>query len=300
MLDSSRYSILYCHIMSRLFTGLLSLPFLTAALADESPLASALTIYASFDKGVDADHAKGDPKLYTWVNRGKNVSKEGLHTGNKSEIAKGRGKFGDAMAFRSGDAPWIYYAADGNLCYQKVNCSGTSSFWLQCDPVDGLAKGYSDPVQFTPRAWNDASFFVDFNKEGKPRDFRLGCFADKKVWNPGGGEVPETERPLLTSKNPGFAPGKWVHVLFTWENFNSGKKDAVAKLYLNGTLNGTLDGWNQQFTWKPTETARLLLGLNYIGLMDDFACFNRTLTAEEVKQIYLMKDGLGALLGGDS
>lgn len=282
--------------MSRLLTGLVSLSLLTGAFADESLLRSALTIYSSFDKGVDADFAKGDPKLYTWVDRGKKISRAGLHTGDKSGLARGKGKFGGAISFMAGDAPWIYYTADKNLAYNTSNWGGTSSFWLKCDPVDGLAKGYCDPIQFTPRAWNDASFFVDFNKEGKPRDFRLGCFADKAVWNPDGGEVPETKRPLLTSRNPGFAPDRWVHVLFTWEGFNTGRKDAIARLYLDGTLNGTLKGWNQQFTWKADETARLLLGLHYIGLMDDFACFNRALTAEEAKKVHRMKGGLGSLL----
>ena len=283
-------------LLKPLLPGFLTLSTLVTP-GEEVSLKSALTIYASFDKGVNADYAKGDPKLYTWVDRGKKISRAGLHTKDKSGIAKGEGKFGDAIAFKAGNAPWIYYAADRNLSYNTTNWSGTSSFWLKCDPVEGLAKGYCDPIQFTPRAWNDASFFVDFNKEGKPRDFRLGCFADKAVWNPGGGEVPEAKRPLLTSRNPGFAPDKWVHVLFTWEGFNSGKKTAIARLYLNGMLNGTLTGWNQQFTWKSDETARLLLGLNYIGLMDDFACFDRPLTAVEVKKIYGMKEGLSSLFG---
>ena len=108
--------------------------------------------------------------------------------------------------------------------------------------------------------------------------------------------MPETNRPLLTSSNPGFAPDRWVHVLFTWEGFNTGRKDAIARLYLDGTLDGTLTGWNQQFTWQTDETARLLLGLHYIGLLDDFACFNRALTAEEVKKVHRMKGGLGSLL----
>ena len=87
-----------------------------------------------------------------------------------------------------------------------------------------------------------------------------------------------------------------MHVLFTWEGFNTGRKDAIARLYLDGTLDGTLTGWNQQFTWQTDETARLLLGLHYIGLLDDFACFNRALTAEEVKKVHRMKGGLGSLL----
>lgn len=280
--------------MPRLLTTLLCAALLSSAAADDA-LKSALTIHASFDKGLDADFAKGDPKLYTMTDRGKKVAKAGLHTKDKSGITK-EGKFGSALQFKTGDAPWIFYHAKDNLSYNTKSWSGSSSFWLKCDPVDGLAKGYCDPIQFTPRAWNDASFFVDFNKEGKPRDFRLGAFADNKVWNPKGGDVPEAKRPLLTAVDPKFGAHKWTHVLFTWEGFNTGKKEATAKLYLDGKLNGTLTGWDQKFTWKPDETARLLLGLHYVGIFDEFSCFNRALTDKEVKRIYEMKGGISSLL----
>lgn len=263
--------------------------------ADDAAIVSALTFHVSFDHGLDADYAKGDPKLYTWIDRAKKTSKVGLHTKDKSKLSTD-GKFGTAMEFLAGDAPWIYYAAKDNLAYNQKNWSGSVSLWLKCDPVDGLAKGYCDPIQLTPRAWNDASFFLDFNKDGKPRDFRLGAFADKGVWNPKGDDVPESKRPLLTSKDPNFSADKWTHVLFTWEGFNTGKKEAIAKLYLDGKLNGTLTGWNQQFTWASTETSRLLLGLHYVGLLDEFSCFNRALSAEEVKRVHGFKSGLGALL----
>lgn len=266
------------------------------ALADPAAIRSALTIHASFDSGLNADFAKGDPKLYTWVNRGKKLSKAGLHTGGKSEHLSSGGRFGGALRFNEGNAPWIYYLSQDNLVYQKKSWSGSASIWLKCDPVDGLAKGYCDPIQLTPRAWNDASFFLDFNKEGKPRDFRLGAFADKKIWNPKGGDVPESKRPLLTAKKPKFGNDRWTHILFTWESFNTGKKDGVAKLYLDGELNGTLTNWNQQFTWADTETARLLLGLHYVGLLDEFSCFKRALTAAEVKEVYELPKGITGLL----
>ena len=75
-----------------------------------------------------------------------------------------------------------------------------------------------------------------------------------------------------------------------------GDKDGVAKLYIDGRLDGTLTGWNQQFTWGENETSRLLLGLHYIGLIDEFSCFNRALTAEEVKSIFQLEGGISRLL----
>ncbi len=265
-------------------------------LAGDAEIKAALTLHASFDYGVDADFAKGDKRLYTWIDRQKNVAKAGLHTEGKSRVAEGAGKFGGALEFKSGDAPWIFYQAKENLAYKKENWSGSISLWLKCDPVDGLAKGYCDPVQLTARAWNDAAFFLDFSQEGSPRDFRLGAFADLKVWNPEKADVPESERPLLTANSPEFRDDKWTHIVFTWEGFNSGSKEATAKLYIDGKHNGTLSGWNQKFTWRDSETSRLLLGLLYVGLLDEFSCFDRALTPDEVKSIHAREGGVGALL----
>ncbi|MFT5411081.1 MAG: hypothetical protein ACI9NC_003815, partial [Verrucomicrobiales bacterium] len=214
-------------------------------LAGDAEIKAALTLHASFDNGVDADFAKGDKKLYTWIDRQKNVAKAGLHTEGKSGVAKGAGKFGSALEFKASDAAWIFYQAKENLAYKNKNWTGSVSLWLKCDPVDGLAKGFCDPIQLTPRAWNDAAFFLDFNKEGSPRDFRLGAYADLNVWNPEKADVPESERPLLTAKKPGFSEDKWTHIVFTWGGFNSGSKKATAKLYIDGKHNGTLTGWNQ-------------------------------------------------------
>ena len=60
-------------------------------LADDAEIKSALTLRASFDNGVDADFSKGDKKLYTWIDRKKNVAKAGLHTEGKSGVGKREG-----------------------------------------------------------------------------------------------------------------------------------------------------------------------------------------------------------------
>ena len=53
---------------SRLTLALAALAFALpadAAAADIDKTLKSLTLYASFDKGVDADFAKGDPTLFT-------------------------------------------------------------------------------------------------------------------------------------------------------------------------------------------------------------------------------------------
>ena len=275
----------------RLATALVLTAFLPAATAADALLKSALTFYASYDKGLDADLAKGDNQLYTLVNK---QPKAGNHTENKSRLAKGKGLTGDALLFTKRNAKWLFYDGVKNFKFEKKNWSGTVSFWLKVDPINELDPGYVDPIQITPFTWNNASFFVDFNKDGNPRSFRLGAFADKPVWNPENKDVPESQRPLVPAKSNPFSKEKWTHVAFTWERFNTGKKDGVSSLYLNGKKEGSITGWNQQFSWSG-KPHRILIGLNYMGLFDDLSCFNRALSDNEIAKLYASPDHLKKL-----
>ena len=127
--------------------------------------------------------------------------------------------------------------------YAASDWSGTVSFWLRVDPRSELEPGFCDPVQITPRAWNDAAFFVEFEKRPESIPFRLGVYANLDVWNPTKRkfeEIPASERPLVTVTDPPFAGNKWTHVVFTFERFNTGKPDGVARLYLDGEPRGVL------------------------------------------------------------
>lgn len=250
-------------------------------------LSAALTFHASFNQGIDADFAKGDPKLHTLTTRTPKMESEpGLHTENRTIRVDDAGVHGGgALRFTHQQSPWLFYHAQDNLPYRTNDWSGSVSLWLKVDPQTELAPGYCDPIQITPRQWNDAAFFVDFDKDGDPRDFRLGAFADLQVWNSKNedvNDIPENRRPLVAVREPPFSGDAWTHVVFTWQGFNTGRRDARAFLYLNGRRHGPLTGWDQRFTWREDEESRLLIGLNYIGLFDELACFDRALTDKEV------------------
>lgn len=259
-------------------------------------LAGAMTFFSGFDQGVAADFSLGDGQLYTLISaEGGKVAKAGLLTGDKTRLVRGEGLQGNALKFMDRESPWIFYRAEGHAGYCRSNWSGTVSVWLKVDAGPSLPLGFADPIQLTTRAWNDAAFFVDFNKEGVPRDFRLGVFADLKIWNPSGGEVDDSKRPLLKVENPPFVGDQWTHVVFTWRDFNSGEGKGEAELFLNGRSRGVIRGWTQQFTWREGEEQRLYLGLNYVGLMDEVSCFNRALSCEEVSFLHRMKSGVELL-----
>jgi hypothetical protein len=258
----------------------------------QDALRKALTFHASFDAKVDAVQAAGDPKLY-WAPslKQRQDAKPGLPESGEVRHAAGAGRFGDALRFTARKSPTVFFRAARNMPYQTVNWSGTVSFWLNTDPAGELEPGFCDPVQITPRAWNDAAFFVEFEKRAGAIPFRLGVYADLNVWNPAKRkfeEIPAGERPLVGVANPPFSGTRWTHVVFTFERFNTRRADGVAKLYLDGELRGTLSPREQTFTWDP-ERAIIALGLGYIGLLDELSIFSRVLDAGEVRVLYGLK-----------
>jgi len=218
-------------------------------------------------------------------------AKPGLPPSGEVVVAAGAGKFGNGLRFVKKKSPVVFFEAEKNFPYATSNWSGSVSFWLSLDPETELEPGYTDPIQITPRAWNDAAFFVEFGKDEKPRQFRLGVYADFKVWNPDNRDwnsIPWPEKPLVSVERPPFAKGKWTHIVFTFENFNTGKPNGVPILYLDGQRQGQLSPRVQTFTWDPAKTS-IMLGLSYIGLWDELSIFNRALTPDEVRTLTTLR-----------
>ena len=285
-------------IVALLATAALS-PGATGTVPQGDALRKSLTFYASFDSGPDAAFAAGDPKLY-WAPSLKQrpEAKPGLPEAGTIQLAAGAGRFGDALRFTARKSPIVFFQGARNMPYDAANWSGTVSFWLNADPEGGLEPGFCDPVQITPRAWNDAAFFVEFEKRPESIPFRLGVYADLNVWNPTKrpfAEIPAQERPLVTVDKPPFSRGKWTHVVFTFERFNTGQPDGVARLYLDGQPHGALSARQQTFTWDVQTTA-IALGLSYIGLIDELSIFNRALTGDEIRTLFALEKGVGPLV----
>jgi len=257
-------------------------------------LGKSLLFHAGFDGTVDADFGAGDRALYHGLGTPLKDVKPGLP--ETVEIARGAGKFGDALRFPKKIKPIVFYKADRHVAWSEQDFQGTVSFWMQLDPEKDLEPGYCDPIQLTDKKWDDSCFFVDFDKDGSPRQFRLGVFSDHKEWNPKGlkwDQVPEAERPWVVVKRHPFGRGKWTHVCFTWERFNGGRADGVARLYLDGALQGEVKG-RKTYSWDLSKAA-IVLGMNYVGLYDDLAVFNRPLTAEEIGALGRLEGGIRAL-----
>ncbi|HIE96300.1 MAG TPA: LamG domain-containing protein [Planctomycetes bacterium] len=257
---------------------------------------------AAFDGTEDVGlfPGNGDGGIYTADSLALTKLVRGNHIKEVS-IAKGAGRFGDALHFTGRTKQVLLYKGSKNGVHPKDNWSGTVSVWLKLDPDKDLPAGFCDPIQITSKKWNDASFFIDFDKE-LPRDFRLGVFSDYKFWNPtdtGFEDVPVAKRPMVTVHKPPFASDKWTHVVFTFANINATNgRTSTASLYLNGEPQGSL---NQplKFTWNKTKDrpdgALIMLGINYVGYMDNLSIWNRALGADEVRRFYRWRDTRGLI-----
>lgn len=132
-------------------------------------LRQALSFHAPFDGSADAV-VGSDRNIYTAETLARKSVMAGLHA-DGVVIAPGAGKYGDALRF-SKTGPKVIFFKGANMPYASQNWSGTVSFWLKLDPDKNLNPDYCDPLQITEKAWNDAAFFVDFDK-GASRVFRV-------------------------------------------------------------------------------------------------------------------------------
>ncbi len=259
-------------------------------LATEKPmndeLRKAVTFYASFDKELKADFAGGDREPWTRTGQldKKNFVFEKGYPEKAFLIAADKGISGGALECVDviPDNGRVYFPAKGNLAYKKGGWGGTVSFWLKGDPNTMLKTGFCDPVQLTQKGANNGGIWCDFNDK-KPRDFRMGVFpAVAEGVKPIAESDPKA--PIVKTKSTVFKTDEWHHVALTWNNLDTGKKDAHAVLYVDGKPIGELKDVELAMDWD-IEKAGIYVGINFIGMMDEFALFGRALTEVEVKRL---------------
>ena len=256
-------------------------------------LAKALTLHASFDKGLDANFSRGDKTCYDL--QGKNLS-AAAETEDVVVEPEG-GRFGGALAFKRKNKLRPAFKNDGILDYNDKNWSTTVSVWLRLDPDEDLEPGYCDPMQIVGDDGKKGFIFLEWSKDEKPRYFRYAIRPLFHIWNPTSvdwSQIPFEKRPMVQVERAPFSREAWTHVVFTVENANDKSKTQRGRLYLNGEPQGAVENWELTFGWKP-ERVMLVLGAAYVGRMDDLSVFGRALDDEEVKALYRLEAGVGAL-----
>jgi Concanavalin A-like lectin/glucanases superfamily len=261
----------------------------------DSP-APSLTFHAPFDGGLDAAFARGDARLYSASSRKEVAQMTAGAPADALQIVPRAGRHGDAVRVALKSSPLVFFKGERNIAWTRRDWSGTVSVWFSLDPDRDLLPGYSDPLIITPRAWNDAALFVDFTRDDVPRKFRFAAFADRAVWDPAKREweaVPVAERPMIELAGGRFAAGRWTHVAWTWERFNTAGPEGVLTAYIDGAPVGTLSGRPQTYTWDPAEVL-IAFGVQFRGLMDELSIFDRALTAAEIQALHGLPGGVRA------
>jgi hypothetical protein len=247
-------------------------------------LRKALTFYASFDAEVRGDFGGGTLTPSTrhddQERPGKFVFREGID-GKVFRIATSAGIRGGALEVLDvlPHRGRIFFPAKGNLAYRENGWGGAVSFWVNIDPNTMLKTPFSDPIQITHKGANDGGLWTDF-PDSKPRVFRLGAFPAVAEGEKATSEA-EPAAPLVTVKEIGFKQGEWNHVVMSWQNFDTGKPNAEAALFINGKRMGAIQNRPLAMRWDMEQTG-IYVAVNYIGLLDELAIFNRPLSAEEV------------------
>jgi len=265
----------------------------TLCFSQNKPLKDHILFYSSFDAKATADISNGDGSIYTAESYKEAAKAEkGLHDSNVV-IARGKGISGDAIHFKEAKTSAVFYKAFKNVGYNSTSWSGTISFWLRLDPNKELPPHYCDPLVVTDAQWNDAALWVDFT-DHNPRQFRYGVMGDKTAWNANDDALDEDwiKRTVVVNPAP-FQSETWTHVALVFSEVNT-KTESEFKLYLNGDFQGVVKNINDPFTWKA-EKGKIMLGLGYIGFMDELSVFDKALEANEVKSVYVRKGGIKTL-----
>ena len=261
-----------------------------------SNLSTALTFHASFDHGSDADFALGDKQIYSATVEDGKVTALTPGLGDPPlAIMKDAGKFGSALAFTQENSHVVVYKAEKNVAYSPEVFRGTVSFWMNLDPAE-IPGQYSDPLQITDKDYSDSCIWLDFTKNDTPSDCRLGVFGNLSEWDVKSQRAASAEFYWRLAKvaEPPFAKGQWTNVVVTWDGLNN-SQNGRARLYFNAEYQGASGIIRERFNWDVAN-AGIRLGMgHFVGLIDDLAIFNRSLTAEEIRALYGLKSGVGEL-----
>ena len=271
----------------RFLTCFFGLSLLIPAQADDAAIRKAVTFYVSYDESTVADVGGGERKFYTRSNDAKEKGKYVYEKGYDAKVfdINKKGIQGGCLAATDvlQNNGRIYYPAQGNIGFKKEGWAGALSVWMNTDPNKLLKTKFCDPIQITQKGANNGGLWFDFN-DAKPRDLRHGAFTavseNEKPLSEDGANAPMVRVPKIELKQ-----GEWHHVVLSWKNFDTGKNDAVSQLWIDGKLLGEVKERAIAMKWD-IDKAGIYVAINYIGLLDELALFNRDLTEAEIKELH--------------
>ncbi len=247
--------------------------------AIEEKLRAEVLLFSNFEKGVDA----------LWSEGNRTAQFDGARTRHHLN-----GGVVDGTVEFEKDATALSYAAKTNFSYHDSTWGGAVAFWLSVD-VAALEADFPEPFHVGKHdgnayPWDDAVIFVDFTKP--PRSLRFGCYPNKQ------GEITDAmvDKHVIQVPNIGWKAGDWHHVVIVWDNFNSGKKNAEWRLYIDGVEKGRKSDILMDVTWNIADISARFNHYKYMGQIDEIAVFGAALTAEEAAYLHKPIKPLNVLL----
>ena len=169
----------------------------------KTSLSRALTLHASFDKGLDADFARGDKTCY--VLQGKDLSKAAPTA--EVRLAPEAGRFGGGLHFTKKNKLRPAFKDAGVLGYNDKNWNASVVVWLRLNPDKDLEPGYCDPVQIVGDDSKKGFIFLEWSKDETPRFFRYAIRPLFQIWNPDNvqwDQIPFDKRPMVQVERAPF------------------------------------------------------------------------------------------------
>ena len=234
----------------------------------EGPIREAVTFYASFDEGTNADFGgRPEPR----IDSGAAHLEPGVQ--------------GQALWIEEpGRGAALAYAAHGNLPDPRGAWSGTLSFWIRV-AAEAAPGRVQTLVQIATECASPGGLSVEY-VGGAPPELRLAAVS--------AGSGAGWPQPAVTARLRNPARGDWRHVAVAWANFDSGRSDAWAALYLDGDMAGTVTNAAFRSGWEGGE-GLLCVGLNYQGAIDELAVLSRPLSQKEIRRLAAEPSLLAAL-----
>lgn len=255
---------------------------------DALSLKKGVLLYASFDEKVQADRGQGGLSFSTRTNHATEKDRFQFENGFDPKVfrvAKDRGVHGGALEAVDvlANNGRIFLPARGNLAFKDGGWGGAVSVWINTDPDRLLKTTFCDPIQITQKGANNGGIWFDFNND-KPRALRMGVFPAAKDGDKTIAEN-DPDAPLLPVPKPGLKVGEWHHFVLSWENLDTHRKDARAALYIDGKKFGEIKDRDLAMRWDMDRTG-IYVAVNFIGLLDELATFDRALTQAEVNLLF--------------
>jgi concanavalin A-like lectin/glucanase superfamily protein len=259
------------------------------ALGGEASIRQAVLLYASFDEAVRADFGNGGRDFATRTGTPNDPNTYLFKKGFDATLfrsAPGKGAHGGALEVVDvlPNNGRIFLPVRGHLDFKKGGWGGAVSVWINTDPNEKLKTPFCDPIQITQKGANNGGIWVDFNNAKPKRDLRMGVFPAAAPGQKGISED-DPNAPMVRVPGISFRVGEWHHIVLSWQNFDTGKNDAHADLYIDAKHLGSVKDRAIAMDWD-VDKAGIYVAVNFIGLLDELATFSRPLTQEEVALLY--------------